>query len=103
VGVREIGQRLEGSSVCESAIRPVLDCDVLAILKGKNMCGTPRGGGDDSEVIGHSDEPTGKLNVTDAVVAGMLAHVAAGCTTSSPEDAAQFAKTVVESLLQFRT
>jgi len=71
------------------------------------MCGTPRGGGDDSEVIGHSDESNlTKLNVTDAVIAEMLARIAAAYI-SRPEvnhdNVEVHTKRMVESLLQFRT
>jgi hypothetical protein len=61
--------------------------------------------GERSEAVGHSDTSTTNLNVCDGVVAEMLARVAAGMasrTACNPEDAADFAKTVVASLLQAR-
>lgn len=52
------------------------------------------------------DVDTSKLQVSDEVIAKMLARVAAGYVTasgvSSPESAAEKAKAVVASLLQFR-
>ena len=64
------------------------------------MCGMP-----DAEELSQMDDssPT-ELNVTDGVIAEMLARVAAGCSNSNsdPELTAEFAKRTVKLLLQFR-
>jgi len=71
------------------------------------MCGVPDEH-EGSEVVRSQDNDNSmKSRVHVSVVAEMLARVAAGYTTgtmgATPEDTAEFAKTVVESLLQFRT